>query len=48
MPGLIRIHANHNGAVMELVLGDWLPDAVFSANDFQVDLPAGFTLVPVE
>lgn len=48
MPGLIRIHANHNGAVMELVLGDWLPDAVFSANDFQVDLPSGFTLVPVE
>ena len=48
MPGLIRIHANHNGAVMELVLGDWLSDAVFSANDFQVDLPSGFTLVPVE
>jgi len=48
MPGLIRVHANHNGALMELTLGDWLPDASFSAGDFQVDLPSGFTLVPVQ
>ena len=48
LPGLIRIHANHNGALMELTLGDWLPDANFSAGDFRVDLPSGFTLVPVE
>jgi hypothetical protein len=48
LPGLIRIHANHTGAVMELALGDWLHDAGFSANDFQVELPLGFTLVPVE
>jgi hypothetical protein len=48
LPGLIRIHANHNGAVMELTLGDWLYDASFSANDFRVDLPLGFQLVPVE
>ena len=48
LPGLIRIHANNNGALMELALGDWLPDASFSANDFRVDLPLGFTLVPVQ
>lgn len=48
LPGLIRIHANHNGALMELILGDWLPDAGFSAGDFQVELPPGFTVVPVE
>ena len=48
LPGLITIHANHNGALMELTLGDWLPDADFSAGDFRVDLPLGFQLVPVE
>ena len=48
MPGVIRIHANNNGALMELTLGDWLPDASFSAGDFRVDLPLGFQLVPVE
>jgi len=48
LPGQIRIHANHNGAVMELTLGDWLSDASFSAGDFRVDLPSGFQLVPVE
>ena len=48
LPGRIRIHANHNGAVMELTLGDWLYDASFSAGDFRVDLPSGFQLVPVE
>jgi len=48
LPGLIRIHANNNGAIMELALGDWLPDASFSASDFRVDLPLGFQLVPVE
>lgn len=48
MPGLIRIHANHNGAIMELALGDWLNDATFGAGDFQVDLPPGFQLVPVQ
>jgi len=48
LPGLIRIHANHNGALMELTLGDWLPDANFSAGDFRVDLPPGFQLVPVQ
>ena len=48
LPGVIRIHANNNGAVMELTLGDWLPDASFSAGDFRVDLPSGFTLVPVQ
>jgi len=48
LPGLVRIHANNNGAIMELALGDWLPDASFSASDFRVDLPLGFQLVPVE
>lgn len=48
LPGLIRIHANNNGALMELALGDWLPEASFSANDFRVDLPSGFALVPVQ
>ncbi|MFA7383865.1 MAG: hypothetical protein WC001_10495 [Desulfurivibrionaceae bacterium] len=48
LPGLISIHANHNGALMELTLEDWLPDASFSADDFRVELPAGFTLVPVQ
>ncbi|OGQ86755.1 MAG: hypothetical protein A2512_08010 [Deltaproteobacteria bacterium RIFOXYD12_FULL_56_24] len=48
LPGLIKIHANHNGALMELTLADWLPDASFSAEDFRVDLPLGFQLVPVE
>jgi len=48
LPGVIRIHANHNGALMELTLGDWLPEASFSAEDFRVELPSGFTLVPVE
>lgn len=48
LPGVIRIHSNHNGALMELTLGDWLPDASFSAGDFRVDLPPGFALVPVE
>ncbi|MCX5875671.1 MAG: hypothetical protein NT087_05125 [Deltaproteobacteria bacterium] len=48
LPGVIRIHANNNGALMELTLGDWLPDASFNAGDFRVDLPLGFTLVPVE
>lgn len=48
MPGVIRIHANHNGALMELTLGDWLPDPSFSAGDFRVELPLGFQLVPVE
>ena len=48
MPGVIRIHANHNGALMEITLGDWLPDASFSAGDFRVDLPPGFALVPVQ
>ncbi len=48
LPGLIRIYANHNGALMELTLGDWLPDANFSAGDFRVDLPPGFQLVPVQ
>ncbi|MDG4476996.1 hypothetical protein [Thiovibrio frasassiensis] len=48
LPGLVRIHANNNGAVMELTLGDWLYEANFSAGDFRVDLPAGFQLVPVE
>jgi hypothetical protein len=33
---------------MELTLGDWLPDASFSAGDFRVELPLGFQLVPVE
>ena len=47
LPGLISIHAN-NGALMELILGDWLYDASFSAEDFQVNLPPGFTLVPVD
>lgn len=48
LPGLISIHANHNGALMELTLGDWLPDASFNAGDFRVDLPPGFVLVPVD
>ena len=48
LPGLVRIHANNNGAVMELTLGDWLPDASFNAGDFRVDLPPGFALVPVQ
>lgn len=48
MPGLITIHANHNGAIMELALGDWLLDASFNAGDFQVEMPSGFTLIPVE
>ena len=48
MPGLITIHANNNGALMELTLGDWLYDASFSAEDFRVNLPPGFQLVPVE
>lgn len=48
LPGRITIHANHNGAVMELTLGDWLHDASFSAGDFRVDLPVGFALVPVQ
>jgi len=48
LPGLVSIHANNNGAVMELTLGDWLPDASFSAGDFRVDLPSGFVLVPVQ
>lgn len=48
LPGVIRIHANHNGALMELTLGDWLPDASFSAGDFRVDLPPDFALVPVQ
>lgn len=48
LPGLITIHANNNGALMELTLGDWLPDASFNEGDFRVDLPPGFTLVPVE
>lgn len=48
LPGLITIHANHNGALMELALGEWLPDPSFSAGDFRVELPPGFTLVPVE
>jgi len=48
LPGLVRIHANNNGAVMELTLGDWLPDASFSASDFRVDLPPGFQLLPVQ
>ena len=30
LPGVIRIHADNNGAVMELTLGDWLPDARIS------------------
>jgi len=48
LPGLISIHANHNGAIMELVLGDWLPDASFTAGDFRVDLPSGFVLESVQ
>ncbi len=48
LPGLVSIHANNNGAVMDLTLGDWLPDASFSAGDFRVDLPPGFQLVPVQ
>lgn len=48
LPGVIRIHANNNGALMELTLGDWLPDASFSAGDFRVDMPLGFQLVPVQ
>ncbi len=48
LPGVIRIHANNNGALMELTLGDWLPDASFSAGDFRVELPPGFALVPVQ
>jgi len=48
LPGLIRIHANNNGAVMELTLGDWLPDASFGTGDFRVALPSGFQLVPVQ
>ena len=48
LPGRIRIHASQNGALMELTLGDWLPDASFSPGDFRVELPSGFTLVPVQ
>ena len=48
LPGMIRIHANHNGALMELILGDWLPDPSFNAGDFRVELPLGFALVPVQ
>ncbi|HIJ91487.1 MAG: hypothetical protein OEV89_12525 [Desulfobulbaceae bacterium] len=48
LPGVIRIHANNNGALMELTLGDWLYDASFGAGDFRVELPPGFELVPVE
>ncbi len=48
LPGVIRIHADNNGAVMELTLGDWLPDASFGTGDFRVDLPPGFQLVPVQ
>ncbi|MFA6498626.1 MAG: hypothetical protein WC256_02620 [Desulfurivibrionaceae bacterium] len=48
LPGVISIHANHNGALMELTLGDWLPDASFNAGDFRVDLPSGFAMIPVE
>lgn len=48
LPGVIRIHVNHNGALMELTLGDWLYDVSLSAEDFRVDLPSGFQLVPVQ
>ncbi|MBU2539077.1 MAG: DUF4292 domain-containing protein [Proteobacteria bacterium] len=48
LPGLISIHVNHNGALMELTLGDWLLDVSFNAEDFRVELPSGFKLVPVE
>lgn len=48
LPGRIMIHANQNGALMEITLGDWLDNASFSAGDFRVDVPSGFALVPVE
>jgi hypothetical protein len=48
LPGEIMIRSRNNGARMELVLGDWLDDASFSPEDFRVDLPPSFQLVPVE
>lgn len=48
LPGLVRLHSNHNGALMEITLEDWLPDASFNTGDFRVDVPAGFIVVPVQ
>jgi hypothetical protein len=48
LPGEIMIRSRNNGARMELILGDWLDDADFSPEDFRVDLPSSFQVVPVE
>ncbi|HCC53909.1 MAG TPA: hypothetical protein DEQ20_03140 [Desulfobulbaceae bacterium] len=48
LPGLVRLHSNHNGALMEIAMEDWLADASFRAGDFRVDVPVGFIVVPVQ
>jgi len=49
LPGTVRVEAGlHGRTVLELTMSDWLPEVVFSEDDFNLALPPGFAVIPVE
>jgi len=48
MPGSIRIVSHDNNGQMNLQLHSFLPNALFTRENFMIDIPSGFVRVPVE
>lgn len=48
MPAKIVVSSHEHNGTMTVLLSDWFSDAVFSENDFTVDLPAGFERILVK
>lgn len=47
-PGTIRVVSPHESGQINLDLHAFLPDSVFSSDDFTIDIPSGFKRVPVQ
>jgi hypothetical protein len=48
LPGEITVRSLIHNSTLTLKLDDWLPDSMFSQQDFHYEIPVGFERVPVQ